>query len=1662
MIISLDVLQEIDSLQERNLNLQAYELSKQFGKFSVWEGSEALLLASHLSYNLGAQKESCRLTARAWRANKADPKVIFYKALELMQSRGPLPTLMFMRKFPDYRADAKLTSWWFSLYGQLHSSLRDFVVAEEFHNRAIETCPNEPWVWVSKSFTFEQQDRLDEALDAAIKGLGLGPMLRSTVSSTAHYLTLLERDDEALKLLTGIIGKVENAWLVKQLAELQTEMGMHAEAYATVNRMFDLLPLLEDETGEWLYGSLSDSAYLTGNLEEAVEYAKKAGSPFYEKIVENIKSAKSDAKRVQLDVGFLRQHHVTCAPATLSNIARYWKKKADHLELVEDMCYDGTPSYKERAWADNNGWKTKEFTLNWGNATEMLERGVPLTLATVYPGGGHLQAIIGFDERRGTYLIRDPYFQRTGEFAAEELEEQQRSSGPRVMALVPEEREELLEDLESELVEHDIYDLLYKIEGALDTHDRERAEILLKEIGHKYPDHRLNFSARWTVSNYDSNTLGVRAAMQRLLDLFPGDVNLKLNDIGVSAQFTSRGDRLRKLEEYAKAESTDPLIWQTFGDELGRDAKQHRRALRWLFRALRKAPGNAFTYRGIADILWSQRRFAESSELYRIAASLNDKDENFTYAYFLAMRHLKREDEALSILADRSTRFTKQSGMPVRSLFLAQREMGMIKEAFASLEGALSERPKDGDLHLFVADAMARFGKISEADALLGLAEAISPRQQWLKISATVAHLKGDLQTAIMLWRQVLETDPTAFDVHENIAFLTKGLEGTLAVKEYLRRVCRKFPTNRSLQTLRLQYLDEEPSEAIAILRDLIRSDPGDIWSHRELSHWYAQLGKLDKSLEVADAALSIDPSDAVSHWFRGKALEALNRYDEAADEYKKAVKNSADHAYAIHNWIDLLRTKEQKVKALDSIWEEVKEHSITGEGLLAFWDEARRFFEPSVLLEKLKGFHADNRRSWFGASAVIQQLVDMGETAEALDVAIKAVERFPLVHQIWLDLALIHKLTGNRDEEISALRNAVAMNPAWSYGSQQLTDALQRAGGFSEAKDVLTDALARLPFDHFLHGYLSEVYWKLNDRDKAIETLKHALTIEPGYGWAWMTIRAWALESGKSELPIQLARELTERKPRDVRAWTNLAEMLESGAFSQEQLEAAEQALMLDPNYPTALAIKANCLADARRYDEAIAVCKTVMPDGHRPEQLQFVEAGIEAGRGKIRRSIEIVQALTRSSPGYVPGWSRLADYYRNDPGRDGDYLAAARELVRLTPRDATAYGYFAEACLKNDRKDEAREALDQAVILDPGYHYAAETLFNLLVEEKDTEGAERLAETLRVTSKEIGLPMAIELAADKDDRKRVISLLNELFLSPDVTKERTDRAFGQVAKLFGRKDRSLEDALRAICGRGDVNPLAGRYLIGEVWNQKGKSGCEEALSSVSQNRPLWAQAASRYMEIIAVEKPNAMMKFIDANSVALAEFTESWAAAGYHLTNRDDPKRTIKWYEGWQEREGVMPWMLWNYAIMLRRAKLNADADRINEAAIELPYDDSINLHLTSIGLKAFGDRRLDESRVIFSNINSLTMTNWERFFYDIFDDALAAADSAISGDKQSAKSIADGIVGNVVVFDRKMSDKIVYNAVHNVLNVILDLIGSKWYAFWIRTRLLYSRLG
>jgi len=730
-------------------------------------------------------------------------------------------------------------------------------------------------------------------------------------------------------------------------------MGRHADARQSWDRFVELSPLMDAQTRRWLAGRRSDTAYACGEIALAAAYARECGEGFFRTIAERLEAAGPDTRSVVLDVGFVRQHHQTCAPATIAAIARFWKNPAQHLEVAEAICYDGTPDHRQRSWAENNGWVTREFTVTWGAALALLDRGIPFTLTTVETQAAHLQAVIGYDARRGTLRIRDPAQPYAGEALAEPLLARYRSVGPKGMVMVPREQAERLNDLD--LAEAGLHDLLHGFQVALREHDRERAEMAYEALRAAAPGHRLELQARVALAHYDADSSGLLVALEQLLELYPEDANIQIAHLRCLREMGRRDLRLAIFGELCGRPGADRILYRQYAQELLVDAREHAKAVWLVRRALRSRPSDAVSLWVLGEAAWERRRLDEAVELYRMAASLEDKDESLARSYMSAARHLHHDEEALEFLKGRFRRFTTRSAQPVRTLYEALLQLERRQEAFAVLDLALKLRPADGDLLRFAAEAHGSHGEFDRATVRLEAARGLCRHGDWLRTAAFLASAQGDLVTSLALWRQVLDAEPMALDANQAVARRLAETEGRAAALEHLARACDRFPHNHALHQTWILWLREEGSAALEpVVRRLLAIHPADAWAHRELALALAQQGRQNEAFAEMQHATELEPASGAEAVVRAQVLERGGRLAEAREAYREAVRRSADD-FAIGRLIEMSDSRAERVEALAFIEGELERQVNFGDGLLAFAHQARGTLERDELLATMK-----------------------------------------------------------------------------------------------------------------------------------------------------------------------------------------------------------------------------------------------------------------------------------------------------------------------------------------------------------------------------------------------------------------------------------------------------------------------------------------------------------------------------------------------------------------------------------------------------------------------------------------------------------------------------------------------------------------------------------
>lgn len=1431
-----------------------------------------------------------------------------------------------------------MRSSWCALVGEVAGMLRDFSTADTWLKRAREIAPQSAWIEVCHATLMEFEDRYDEAVAAARRALELRPWYRPAVQSLAHLLSLRNRDDEALELLSTANERLESDAIAGQLYALQIELKHYAAAGQTLDRFEQLSPLMEKSLKKWLAAQRAEVAYHLGDIETAIASGKASDSEFWKLSAERLADpARAAAKQVTLPVPFVRQHHVTCGPATLAAISSFWSMPADHLQVVDEICYNGTSHHSERKWAADHGWAAREFSVTEESAQALLDRGIPFTFTTIEPANAHLQAIIGYDGRRGTLIVRDPFLRNSGDAFADKFLDHYRASGPRGMAMVPVEQAAKL--IEVELPDAALWDQLHALDGALLKHRREPAQAAFDAMQTAAPEHRLTLEARRRLAIYDGSHGEQLAAAEALLAQFPNEQWLQLERLSLLRHQARRDERLTTYEELCKKKDASPIFWQQYAQELRIDARRHAEALWLLKRAIRRWPTHAANYYILANIYWDHRRFEDALELYRFAACLGDKEEEFVQSYFTASGWFKQTEAALAFLRDRVERIGKKSSLPARTLAWAFMQVDRTGEALAAIESAIKLMPEDGQLMLYAADLYlaASLENMPRARQLVEQAKDNAPRGEWLRTAARVARSDGQPAESLGLWREVLNRQPLAIDAHGMVARLLAETEGRAAAVAHLRQAVERFEHHYPLHEMWIEWLRDEP-EAVreTAIRKLIELHPDNGWAQRELAFLLAGQKKYEEAWAAARIAGGLEPSNPSYQHLLALLNRNEGKLDAARAALKAAVELSVDNDYAIAELLDLCESQAQRREALAFVKEQLVKQVTFGDGLLAYRNHAAAVLDPAELLAMLREALAVRPDLWHAWSAATQQTLQLNELDEARRLSEQATERFPLIGKLWLDRARVCRARKDADGELESLQTAYRMQPAWGLAARSLAEALERRGKYGESRDLLVHAVARNPLDCANHGMLAETLWHLGERQAALDRVQEAVKVDPSEDRCWDCLRTWSDELGCPDRAIETARELTATRAGEARSWLFLARILDAPEQSEERMAALAKAIELNPRCIDAYDMQAITLAGLGRWDEAEAVCRPAVWNHQPPSELRARHAWLAAERGDVREAIARMQAVVADEPHFFGAWTRLADWCVAAQDKE-TYLQAAEAMVRINPQYEVGYGYLAEARLMMGDRAGSKQAYADAFALSPQYEFAGNGLFDMQLEDGELAAAQQTLETMRSHGDgAFVLAREVQLSMKKGELPRALQTLEKLCITKPLTPwplEGAVQAFVDAGSA-GDAERVLERMVES----PDSIPDVGRQWI---WLQVRRNdwGCGRRLRPLlAKNRGVAEEGAVCLVRMLAdAGNASELGIFIGANGDWLKASDATWGAVGSALAGIRDYQPALRWMSDWRERPNAEPWMLVNTIEALRAVGRIDEAVEVSQAALE-----------------------------------------------------------------------------------------------------------------------------
>lgn len=1591
--------QDLKALYDRGLFRQAWDLlAEQAGPPSDWQDTELRVTGARLLHQLGLGRTGDAVLLQSWRRWPDHPEVAYYYLRYLLNRRGPLATLQAMTRIGEagFIGTARHADW-LALKALVHSFYRDWDNAHALIGKAYAADPDNRWTAIEHASILSRQDRYDEAL-ALVEPLALDQSpYRPALQSTADLYQLRGEEERAIALLAPQVEAMESPSIIMQQHSLLLSVQRPEQAALCLRRARDLIPA-DSGTADWrLRYAEYEQAYHAGDYPAAVNALASQRHPFFASVRKNLQTRSVNAPRARLPVPFIRQHHMTCAPATFVAMARYWGHQFDHLEVADQICYDGTPATTERRWISDLGWQVREFELSLPVVTTLIDRGVPIGLSTVEPGSAHMQALVGYDLYKGVYLLRDPWHPDIREILIDGAHDSYAASGPRCMVFLPPEKAHLLADIV--LPAEQLYDQYYALQLALERFDRDEAVRRLDLLTQLDPAHRLTLWSRRSIASFDMDVATQLETTDQLLCLYPDDLNLVAARAWALGALGRDEDKRQYLRDVVRSGVRHPFLLQSLADELCNDQRCEKETRQLLEQILRQHPTSGQGLFTLAGLEWDQGQHELACEYYRLASLVEPANERLADSYFKATRWVRAVDTGIAYLRARDQELGRKSANASVTLALALQSLSRFDEAREVMAAALQRHPHNDWLIKEAVDLHVSCGRFDDAEQLLAESGCRMSELECLRKYGEVAQARGDSEKAAEYWKKMLELRPGQQSATMALAWFTQSRQGTDAALALVDQSLQSNPHDYTLRGLRVQLLEQWPAwQRSAPLDDMAVRFPNDIrvlLAAGKAALLSRQLAEADR---YADAVLAIDYRHGPARLLKGDVCIQRGDMSAAAEHYREAIRKHVDTDDAFHRLVESCSGFSRRQQALRFIHGELLSQVTFGNALLDFAGIAPRYLpdtEVDLLLQQAVDQRPDLWQSW---SAKADFEASRGREQQALMTLTEALQRYPMTPRLWVQRGQLQLHQGKLAEAEQDLRQALQINPAWNYAITTHADILEAAQRHDEALQSIELALTRNPDAAVLHGYRASLLRRLGRPAEAISSLRSAVEHDPDYDWAWRQLQELTRDAAEQEQPLAVAEALANRYRHSAALWRRCYLLTEDPV---RELEFIDRALALRGHDPQLFIDRCSALLRQGRVRDAQASLSASRWPSGRPSEISGYEAWMQAHLGDVAEAIKRMQLVLEYDPGYAYGWQLLADWQRQS-GNHEEALRCARRWLELSPRNTSALVQLAEQCLQHDNdspelRQEAQHYLERALTLDVDSEYILLTLLDSYLDGGQYDDARALLESRDATSQGAFVnARRLRLAAIEQDSEAALGWFRTVLGQPEsnhwVVTEST-----RLLKELGVERRATE-IVDELASASAVAPIGIALAARWIQARESQRQIHKQLIRISNQPDIWS-AAMDYL-----------LQSTDFTVVARLKLGKKWrkklsSHAGLRrriiwlLADQRDWKSVISWSSShWRQADNSMD-MLYLYAFALRLENRWPLAQQVTEKAEALSADgvaDNVRLW-RALDLLAKGEKDASNYRLV--RINRDELAPLERYAFDVLGQIMAMQDIPLS---------------------------------------------------------------
>jgi tetratricopeptide (TPR) repeat protein len=173
---------------------------------------------------------------------------------------------------------------------------------------------------------------------------------------------------------------------------------------------------------------------------------------------------------------------------------------------------------------------------------------------------------------------------------------------------------------------------------------------------------------------------------------------------------------------------------------------------------------------------------------------------------------------------------------------------------------------------------------------------------------ALAAHLAGQLDVAVALFRQVLKSKPRDANAMVRLGMVLRDRGEAKEAMKLIRRAIGISPRRADYHAGLSDVLFSigQMDESLRSARRALDLNPRCVLAHRLEARWYERHNQLEKAITSIESAMSIEPGDTQVELVWAQLQKRTGRPDEARERLEAIVGTETDHELLFRAWKDL------------------------------------------------------------------------------------------------------------------------------------------------------------------------------------------------------------------------------------------------------------------------------------------------------------------------------------------------------------------------------------------------------------------------------------------------------------------------------------------------------------------------------------------------------------------------------------------------------------------------------------------------------------------------------------------------------------------------------------------------------------------------------------